>query len=218
MTSPVSLLDCCYQRLITSRFFVDGWGRPQDLLRLMLFRRKMCDRTKFQAALDQNYPIYIDKVASGRQFRVVDGHFVSPFADHFPDLVTPPVSLVQFQMVLPTKWNSDRRRPMCIHFAGTDIFFSMVEYFRRRSSLRKVIDLFIMGGCLMFEGVALLNWLARAGFGPLALTGISMGGHMASLVAATYPKAVALIPCLSWSTASSVFTQVFSPLFLHPSE
>lgn len=34
-----------------------------------------------------------------------------------------------------------------------------------------------------------------------------MGGHMASLAAVTYNKPVCLVPCLSWSTASGVFTQ-----------
>jgi len=37
--------------------------------------------------------------------------------------------------------------------------------------------------------------------------GISMGGHMASLAAVTWHKPVGLVPCLSWSTASGVFTQ-----------
>jgi Alpha/beta hydrolase domain containing 18 len=34
-----------------------------------------------------------------------------------------------------------------------------------------------------------------------------MGGHMASLAASNYPKPLVLVPCLSWSTASSVFTE-----------
>ncbi|XP_043487647.1 protein ABHD18 isoform X5 [Polistes fuscatus] len=45
------------------------------------------------------------------------------------------------------------------------------------------------------------------GFGPLGLTGLSMGGHMASLAATNWPKPIVLVPCLSWSTASPVFTE-----------
>ncbi|XP_067898975.1 protein ABHD18 isoform X2 [Heterodontus francisci] len=75
-----------------------------------------------------------------------------------------------------------------------------------RSSLRNVSDLFVMGGALVLESAALLHWLERGGYGPLGMTGISMGGHMASLAVSNWPKPIPLVPCLSWSTASGVFT------------
>ncbi|KRZ89165.1 Uncharacterized protein T08_9255, partial [Trichinella sp. T8] len=78
---------------------------------------------------------------------------------------------------------------------------------QRRSCLRYVTDLFVMGVCLIFESAVLLNWLIKKGNWPLGLTGISLGGHMASLAAACYSKPVAIVPCLSWTTASAVFTQ-----------
>nr|XP_055241311.1 protein ABHD18 isoform X4 [Gorilla gorilla gorilla]XP_055241312.1 protein ABHD18 isoform X4 [Gorilla gorilla gorilla] len=78
--------------------------------------------------------------------------------------------------------------------------------FLRRSSLKNVSDLFVMGGALVLESAALLHWLEREGYGPLGMTGISMGGHMASLAVSNWPKPMPLIPCLSWSTASGVFT------------
>ncbi|KAK8732323.1 hypothetical protein OTU49_007021 [Cherax quadricarinatus] len=46
-----------------------------------------------------------------------------------------------------------------------------------RSSLHNVSDLFVMGGCLILESLAIFHWLERMGFGPLGITGISMGGH-----------------------------------------
>ena len=49
---------------------------------------------------------------------------------------------------------------------------------QKRSCLRWVSDLFVMGGCLILESIALFNWLERLGFGPLGVTGISMGGHV----------------------------------------
>ncbi|XP_071664169.1 protein ABHD18 isoform X3 [Patagioenas fasciata] len=76
----------------------------------------------------------------------------------------------------------------------------------RRSCLKNVSDLFVMGGALVLESAALLHWLEREGYGPLGMTGISMGGHMASLAVTNWPKPLPLIPCLSWSTASAVFT------------
>lgn len=39
-------------------------------------------------------------------------------------------------------------------------------------------DIFIMGGCLIMESIVLLNWCEQQGFGPLGLTGLSMGGHV----------------------------------------
>ncbi|KAJ8262494.1 hypothetical protein GJAV_G00167090 [Gymnothorax javanicus] len=63
-----------------------------------------------------------------------------------------------------------------------------------------------MGGALILESAVLLHWLEREGYWPLGMTGISMGGHMASLAVTNWPKPIPLVPCLSWSTASSVFT------------
>lgn len=35
-----------------------------------------------------------------------------------------------------------------------------------------------MGGCLILESIVLLHWCEREGFGPLGVTGLSMGGHV----------------------------------------
>ena len=78
---------------------------------------------------------------------------------------------------------------------------------QRASSLHNVSDILVMGGCLMLESLVLFNWCERMGLGPLGITGLSMGGHMASLAATNYPKPLVVVPCLSWSTASSVFTE-----------
>ncbi|KAI5642549.1 abhydrolase domain containing 18 domain-containing protein [Phthorimaea operculella] len=64
-----------------------------------------------------------------------------------------------------------------------------------------------MGGCLILESLVLFHWCERNGLGPLGVTGLSMGGHMASLAATNWPKPLVLVPCLSWSTASAVFLQ-----------
>lgn len=78
---------------------------------------------------------------------------------------------------------------------------------QRASSLHNVSDIFVMGGCLILESLVLFNFCERMGLGPLGITGLSMGGHMASLAATNYPKPLVCVPCLSWSTASSVFTE-----------
>lgn len=65
--------------------------------------------------------------------------------------------------------------------------FSTMKWFNvclffvfRRSSLHNVSDIFVMGGCLMLETLALFHWCEKEGFGPLGITGISMGGHVSS--------------------------------------
>jgi len=47
-----------------------------------------------------------------------------------------------------------------------------------RSNVRFVSDIFVMGGGLMLESLALLRWLELEGYGPFCMTGISMGGHV----------------------------------------
>ena len=76
-----------------------------------------------------------------------------------------------------------------------------------RSSLQNVSDLFVMGACLILESLVMFQWCEQEGFGPLAAHGISMGGHMASLGASAWPKPIALIPCLSWTSGSVTFTK-----------
>lgn len=79
--------------------------------------------------------------------------------------------------------------------------------YQTRSSLHNVSDIFVMGGCLILESLALFHWCEREGYGPLGISGISMGGHMASLAGCSWHKPIPIIPCLSWTTASCVFTQ-----------
>eukprot|EP00053_Salpingoeca_punica_P016638 m.158103 g.158103 ORF g.158103 m.158103 type:complete len:412 (-) comp17010_c3_seq12:430-1665(-) len=75
------------------------------------------------------------------------------------------------------------------------------------SRLNYLVDLFNMGVALAMECNVLLRWCEHNNFGPLGLTGLSLGGHMSSLAACMWPKPVALIPCLSASTAAGVFTK-----------
>ena len=44
-------------------------------------------------------------------------------------------------------------------------------------------------------------------FGPIIYTGMSMGGHMASIVGVESPEVVGIVPCLSPYSASTVFTK-----------
>ncbi|XP_064417132.1 protein ABHD18 [Latimeria chalumnae] len=230
----VSKLDVVYRRLLLTKLFIRGWGKPEDLKRIFEFRKMIGKRERCQHLVPKDYPVFIDKVEEQNDCKILDGHFISPLEQYLPGIMPTESVKARFQFILPKEWKG-KYRPVCIHLAGTGDHF----YWRRRtmmarpmikeacmaslllenpyygyrkpqeqvrSCLQNVSDLFVMGGALILESAALLHWLEREGYGPLGMTGISMGGHMASLAVTNWPKPIPLIPCLSWSTASGVFT------------
>lgn len=230
----LSKLDVLYRRLLLTKFFIRGWGKPEDLKRLFEFRKLIGNRETCQHLVPKDYPVYVDTVEEQTDCKILDGHFTSPLVHYVPDVMPSETVVARFQFIVPKEWKS-KYRPVCIHLAGTGDHY----YWRRRtlmarpmlkeagmaslllenpyygcrkpkdqlrSSLKNVSDLFVMGGALVLESAALLHWLEREGYGPLGMTGISMGGHMASLAVTNWSKPIPLIPCLSWSTASGVFT------------
>nr|XP_045601387.1 protein ABHD18-like isoform X2 [Procambarus clarkii] len=231
----VSRVDQIYRSILLTKFFVRGWGKPENLRRLFAFRKIISNREKCQQLVDKNYPVTITKEVTSGDHIVWEAEFISPFVDHLPGLLPKESEKATFQLVFPKVWRT-HLKPTCLHLAGTGdhgfwrrkmlmgkpllddsgIASAILEnpfYGCRkpkdqlRSSLHNVSDLFVMGGCLILESLAIFHWLERMGFGPLGITGISMGGHMASLAATNWPKPLPLVPCLSWSTASGVFTQ-----------
>nr|CAG4641803.1 EOG090X08BF [Eurycercus lamellatus] len=232
-----SKLDRLYRNLVLSKFFVRGWGNPENIKRLFDFRKVVCDRSQCVNLVDRNHPVTITREEDHENYKVYDGYFQSPFAIHQPGLVPEESEKAHFQMLLPKKWKwSNDLKPMVVQLAGTgDHYFWRRRFLmgkpllnewnigsiilenpfyglrkpreQKRSCLHNVSDIFVMGGCLILESLVLFNWCERNGLGPLGVTGVSMGGHMASLAATSWPKPVVLVPCLSWSTASGVFTR-----------
>ncbi|XP_039670254.1 protein ABHD18 isoform X3 [Perca fluviatilis] len=229
----VSRLDVFYRRLLLTKLFIGGWGKPEDLKRIFEFRKIIGNREKCRSLVPKDYPVYINKTEEHADCKIHDGFFISPLEHLVPGILPPEAVKARFQFIVPKRWQKDR--PVCIHLAGTgDHYFwrrrtlmakPMVKeagmaslllenpYYgyrkpkdQLRSSLKNVSDLFVMGGALILESTVLLHWLEREGYWPLGMTGISMGGYMASLAVTNWPKPIPLIPCLSWSTASSVFT------------
>ncbi|XP_026522797.1 protein ABHD18 [Notechis scutatus] len=230
----VSKLDVLYRRLLLTKLFIQGWGRPEDLKRIFEFRKIIGNREKCQNLVPRDYPVHINKVEEQSDCKILDGHFISPLAHYVPDIMPSESITARFQFIVPKRWKS-KYKPVCIHLAGTgDHYFwrrrtlmarPMIKeacmaslllenpYYgyrkpkdQLRSCLKNVSDLFVMGGALVLESATLLHWLEKEGYGPLGMTGISMGGHMASLAVSNWPKPLPLVPCLSWSTASGVFT------------
>lgn len=77
-----------------------------------------------------------------------------------------------------------------------------------RSSLLNVSDLFVMGGSLITECFFILQWAKSNGYFPLGISGVSMGGHMASLAITNVrnDQQICTIPCLSWTSGAPVYT------------
>uniref|UniRef100_A0A1A9WQ15 Uncharacterized protein n=1 Tax=Glossina brevipalpis TaxID=37001 RepID=A0A1A9WQ15_9MUSC len=229
-----SKLDSVYRRLLLTRFFDKGWGKPENLQRLFKFRKIISRRETCFPLIPNDYPVEIIKEERYQDCTILEGQFLTPLELHLPGIVPKEVQDAHFQVVIPRKWK-DQYKPICIHLAGTgDHFFwrrrtliakpllkegnigaiilenpfygSRKPDNQVRSNLHNVSDIFVMGGCLIMECLVLLHWCERNGFGPLGVTGLSMGGHMASLAATNWPKPIVLVPCLSWSTAATVFT------------
>uniref|UniRef100_W5K6S9 Abhydrolase domain containing 18 n=1 Tax=Astyanax mexicanus TaxID=7994 RepID=W5K6S9_ASTMX len=229
----VSRLDVLYRKLLLTKLFIQGWGKPEDLKRIFEFRKIIGNRDKCKHLVPRDYPVFTDKVEDHSDCKIHNGHFISPLEHLVPGVLPAESVKARFQFIVPKRWR--KHRPVCIHLAGTgDHFFwrrrtlmarPMIKEagmaslllenpyygYRKpkdqvRSSLKNVSDLFVMGGALILESAVLLHWLEREGFWPLGMTGISMGGHMASLAVTNWPKPIPLIPCLSWTTASNVFT------------
>ncbi|KAL3245059.1 hypothetical protein MRX96_047062 [Rhipicephalus microplus] len=242
-SSPaVVRFDAVYRTALLSKYFIKGWGKPDNLKRLFDFKKKMTARETCNQLVPHDYPVTIDKIEDHSNYRILEGHLVSPLVQYLPECVPKESHKAWFQVLLPKKWVTDPLRPLCIHLAGTGdhyfwrrrtltcrpllkengvasiilenpfyiLFLATIIFCPKdqvRSNLHCVSDIFVMGGCLVLESMALLHWCEREGFGPLGITGISMGGHMASLAGANWYKPIGIIPCLSWTTASCVFTQ-----------
>eukprot|EP00118_Oscarella_pearsei_P003508 m.14564 g.14564 ORF g.14564 m.14564 type:complete len:365 (+) comp25823_c0_seq2:12-1106(+) len=212
-------------------FFIDGWGSQETLSRLLVLKTSGLENF----VEPSNYPVIITETQRQGHFTLLKGQFVSPLAEMDPGLLPKESEVAKFEAVLPKQWASSRK-PMCIHLAGTgdhyfwrrkrliagplakekgigSILLENPYYGCRkpsnqfRSALRHVSDIFAMGVALAMESTVLLNWCLQQGYGPLGITGISMGGHMASIASCFWRHPLAIVPCLSWSTASAVFTE-----------
>uniref|UniRef100_A0A914HH49 Protein ABHD18 n=1 Tax=Globodera rostochiensis TaxID=31243 RepID=A0A914HH49_GLORO len=213
-----------------SEFFSKSWGPPELLKKLQQYQNKYPRQSALMEIVERRMPtMVIEKewVKDGVQF--MEGWFRSPLETLLPAwrAIVPVPGAQRRALVVnlaPTGDQGYWRREnffqavqMCKQDGISSILLTNPFYGARRpkaqsySRLINVSDLFVMGGCLMLESCFLLLWASQQGFHPLGLTGVSMGGHMASLAATNIRCAtgepIALVPCLSWTSAAPVFTQ-----------
>lgn len=78
---------------------------------------------------------------------------------------------------------------------------------QRGAKLRRVSDLLLLGKATIEESLFLLHWLGQRGHERLGVSGLSMGGVHASMVAALYPGPLALAPLLAPRSAAQSYCQ-----------
>ncbi|KAG2499676.1 hypothetical protein HYH03_002611 [Edaphochlamys debaryana] len=76
---------------------------------------------------------------------------------------------------------------------------------QRGSKLLRVSDLLTLGWATIAESVNLLHWLREEGYGPLGMTGLSMGGVHACMTAGLFPGDVAVTPLLAPRSAAVAY-------------
>jgi hypothetical protein len=209
----VSLLDRTYSRMARVPFFEDGWGELTPLR---------------WRARPEPIDVVWGELERRRGHVQQEGTFRSPNADHLPPAA-------QTARVLLVTRDGDHKGPAVVHMAATgdegyrrrlvslarpllargvsSVILENPYYGARRPkgqtgvSIRTVADLLHMGTGSILEGVALVEWLARSGFGPVGVTGVSMGGQMAATIAALVEQPIAAVPCLPSHSATVVFCE-----------
>ncbi|KAE9548160.1 hypothetical protein FO519_008628 [Halicephalobus sp. NKZ332] len=228
-------VDLIFRRsLLLSKLFTQSWGSPKLLGQIFHFRKNYMGKGLVPELLERKMPkMIITKDWERKGIHYIEGQFRSPLYEYCPELFPAKVEICHFRGLFPS--DERKRKGLVVHLAGTGdhTFFRreyglchqlleegysgiLVEnpfYGSRKpsgqfsSSLLNVSDLFVMGGSLMAECGFLLRWAKENGHETLGLSGISMGGYMASLAASNVHEPIALVPCLSWTTAAPVYTE-----------
>ena len=200
------------------KMFSDGWGDP-DLLADLIERT---NHFREPASIDVNWRPGHQRLDGLHLF---EGSFESPDMS----LPLPPESrTAYFQLLLPEDAFDGRLPAVCVHLAGsgdatyaarrvlsaplarqTDIGALILQnpfYGERRpegqpgTKLRTVTDQFAMNLATIEEARSLLRWLREDGYERIGLTGYSMGGYMAAMVAQLVPYRIAVVPCAAGDT------------------
>eukprot|EP00873_Tetraselmis_striata_P013338 jgi/Tetstr1/433602/TSEL_022867.t1 len=177
----------------------------------------------------------------------LEGIFETPYEERMMAALPIESHVARVQLVQPTNAGSDTA--FVLHLAGTgdhnfrrrlNIGLPLVQqniatialespyYGARRppgqqgSRLHYVADLLALGRTTIMEGLSLLHWARRQGYGKLGVTGLSMGGVHASMIGGLSPYEVSVTPHLAPRSAAVAFCEgalnratAFGPLSEH---
>lgn len=222
MNSNTSFIDYLFS-LYLSRlsFFHQGWG-DFDLL-------KKIESVGVSPASPRKIDISWSKDFEKDQLIFRYGTFKTPYQE-IP--LPREVNLAHVEFVLPKGISNP---PVCIHFAATgdegfglrrrgmaiplakkgiaSLILENPYYGYRRPpgqekyKLKQVADLGLMVIAAVQEGRALVSWLKQNQYKKIGLTGISMGGYAAALVASQVRQPLAVVSCLPAHSAETVFLE-----------
>uniref|UniRef100_A0A915N4N3 Uncharacterized protein n=1 Tax=Meloidogyne javanica TaxID=6303 RepID=A0A915N4N3_MELJA len=197
LPSNRSQLDILFrQTLIFSKMFKKSWASSPEILKILY--QHSCDYAFNGRALElveRNLPkmfIENDQVRNGIQIQ--EGWFISPMNDISSRFFESDqnVSRAFWRGYFPGP--NRKRNGLIIHLAPT----GDDTYWRRYNGFVKP---------LLALGVSSIL-LQNPFYGERKPSSVSMGGHMASLAVTNIrDKPISLIPLLSWTSASPVFTQ-----------
>lgn len=196
-----------------TRLYADGLGDQKFLASLPARVRALRNH---KAIVDIRW--LAEFVQSG--LRVRTGEFASPAAAFLPR----EAQHASVQWILPVEAGPET--PIAIHFAATgdeaftvrrvglaaplarkygvaSLLLENPYYGNRRPagqqgySVRTLCDQFKMNLATLIEGLALIEYLQKAGVERIGVTGVSMGGSMAASVGALARRPVAIAACLA---------------------
>ncbi len=200
-------------------FFSGGWG-DTEVLKLSLVQRERPEPIE---------PVLIE-VEDGPNCTFETFEFLSPYHDKgLPE----ESQKGHFLKVLPRGW--DHNLPICLHLPATgdegfnnrrdllaipllqkgiaSVILESPLYgirkppYQEATYIRTVSDLWIMGLSVVAESRAILHWLQASGFQRVGVSGISMGGQVASHTAALFGEPLAVCACIAPHSAAPVFLE-----------
>lgn len=198
-------------------FFPHGWG-DREILELSLVQLAQPPVSSFRCLSQTERSSHLVREYS--------------FASPHPERKLPKESeQAHCMLVLPREWDhstpivvhlaatgdegySDRYRllavPLLQHGVGSVILENPLYGVRRPTTqqgtyVETVSNLWLMGITTVAETRVILAWLQNEGFHRLGVCGISMGGQLASHVAALHPEPLAVCACIAPHCATPVF-------------
>ncbi|KAK9820289.1 hypothetical protein WJX72_008631 [[Myrmecia] bisecta] len=169
-------------------------------------------------------------VRHGTAYELLEGTFRTPCFGRVYDALPVESRSARVQLLLPKQ--EAQRRACVVHLAGTgdhhftrrlNLGFPLLAqgiatmalespfYGARRppgqagAKLMHVSDLLVLGRATIEESLCLLNWLQLQGFQRLGMSGFSMGGVHACMVAGLFPGDLACVPLLAPRSAAVAF-------------
>jgi len=206
----------------TCPFFSKGWGDPGAIEAVK--ERLLSGLPPADISIHWETPW---RRRGDHAFR--DGRFETPF---FHEYLPSRCKTAHFRLMQPT---ADRCYPMYLHMVQTGeegytiredriaipllkkgIGALMLEYpflGKRRpgtkttARLDYVSDLLLLGGVAIEEARSLLVWLFSTGYNRVGVTGVSLGGYLATVTGALTSFPLAIVPCVAPHSGVPVFTE-----------